>query len=105
LPALNGLGGKAEYRRELGKVQAGRGVGAYVSANNGVHESTTDVVFAGQLLVAENAVLLAEGRRFQRDGELVATDVDTERLTVERMRQTTFSDGVHVLPRAYRRLP
>jgi NAD+ synthase (glutamine-hydrolysing) len=104
LSASNELVAKAEYRRELVKVQSGRGVCAYVYANNGVHESTTDVVFAGQLLVAENAVLLAEGRRFQRDGELLVTDVDTERLLVERMRQTTFSDGVHVLPGAYRRV-
>jgi NAD+ synthase (glutamine-hydrolysing) len=104
LSASNELVAKAEYRRELVKVQSGRSVAAYVYANNGVHESTTDVVFAGQLLVAENAVILAEGRRFRREGELIVTDVDTERLTVERMRQTTFSDGVHILPRPYRRL-
>lgn len=104
LSASNELVAKAEYRRELVKVQSGRTLSAYVYANTGVHESTTDMVFAGQLLVAENAVLVAEGRRFRREGDLVVTDVDTERLVVERMRQTSFNDGVHVLPRAYRRL-
>ncbi len=105
LSASNELVAKAEYRRELVKVQSGRALAAYVYANNGVHESTTDVVFGGQLLVAENAVLLAEGRRFRREGDLVVTDVDTERLAVERARQTSFSDGVHILPTSYRRLP
>ncbi|HEV7499593.1 MAG TPA: NAD(+) synthase, partial [Vicinamibacteria bacterium] len=104
LSASNELVAKAEYRRDLVKVQSGRTLSAYVYANSGVHESTTDLVFGGQLLVAENAVLLAEGRRFRREGDLIVTDVDTERLTVERMRQTSFSDGVHVLPRPYRRL-
>jgi NAD+ synthase (glutamine-hydrolysing) len=104
LSASNELVGKAEYRRELVKVQSGRALAAYIYANNGVHESTTDVVFGGQLLVAENAVLLAEGERFRRGGDLIATDVDTERLLVERMRQTSFTDAVHGLTGEYRRV-
>ena len=104
LSASNELVGKAEYRRELVKVQSGRTLSAYVYANNGVHESTTDVVFGGQLLVAENATLLAEGRRFARQGDLLVTDVDVERLVVERMKQTSFNDAVHELPQSYVRV-
>jgi len=103
--ASNELVAKAEYRRELVKVQSGRTITAYVYANAGVHESTTDVVFGGQLLVAENGVLLAEGERFKREGDLLVTDVDTERLLVERARQTSFAEGVHALARAHRRIP
>jgi NAD+ synthase (glutamine-hydrolysing) len=102
--ASNELVAKAEYRRELVKVQSGRTIAAYVYANAGVHESTTDVVFGGQLLVAENGVLLAEGERFKREGSLLVTDVDTERLLVERARQTSFAEGVHALARAHRRV-
>ncbi len=69
--ASNDLVGKAEYRRELVIQQSGRTLAAYVYANTGVHESTTDLVFGGHLLIAENGVLLAEGERFRRDGELV----------------------------------
>ncbi|HLA77001.1 MAG TPA: NAD(+) synthase [Vicinamibacteria bacterium] len=96
---------KAEYRRELLKVQSGRGLCAYAYANAGVHESTTDLVFAGQLLVAENGTLLAEGERFRRGGDLLVTDVDLGRLLGERRRQTSFADGVHALNRCYRRVP
>jgi NAD+ synthase (glutamine-hydrolysing) len=93
---------KADYRRELVRQQSGRTLAAYVYANAGVHESTTDLVFGGHLMVAENGVLLAEGERFRRDGDLVVTDVDTERLRVERARQTSFADAVHVVPADYR---
>jgi NAD+ synthase (glutamine-hydrolysing) len=90
--------GKAEWRRELVKQHSGRTLSAYAYANTGVHESSTDLVFGGHLLIAENGVLLAEGERFKRGGDLVITDVDTERLSVERMRQTTFSPGTESLP-------
>jgi NAD+ synthase (glutamine-hydrolysing) len=100
--ASNDLVAKAEYRRELVRQQSGRTLSAYVYANAGVHESTTDLVFGGHVLVAENGVLLAEGERFRRDGEMVVTDVDVERLRVERARQTSFADAVHDDAPAYR---
>jgi len=100
--ASNDLVGKAEYRRELVRQQSGRTLAAYAYANTGVHESTTDLVFGGHLLIAENGVLLAEGERFRRDGELLVTDVDVERLRVERARQTSFADPAHAGASAYR---
>jgi NAD+ synthase (glutamine-hydrolysing) len=103
--ASNDLVAKAEYRRELVRQQSGRTLSAYVLANAGVHESTTDLVFGGHLLVAENGVLLAEGERFRRDGGMVVTDVDVERLRVERARQTSFADAVHDDTAAYRTVP
>ena len=96
--------GKADWRRELVKQQSGRTLSAYAYANVGVHESTTDLVFGGHLLVAENGVLLAEGERFKRAGDLVVTDVDTERLYVERLRQTTFARGADELRQNHRRV-
>jgi NAD+ synthase (glutamine-hydrolysing) len=103
--ASNDLVGKAEYRRELVRQQSGRTLSAYALANAGVHESTTDLVFGGHLLVAENGILLAEGERFRRDGGMVVTDVDVERLRVERARQTSFADAVHDDTAAYRTVP
>lgn len=103
--ASNDLVAKAEYRRELVRQQSGRTLCAYAYANAGVHESTTDLVFGGHLLVAENGVLLVEGERFRRDGDLVVTDVDVERLRVERARQTSFADAVHGSGAPYRVVP
>jgi NAD+ synthase (glutamine-hydrolysing) len=102
--ASNDLVGKAQYRRELVKHQSARTLSAYIYANTGVHESTTDAAFAGQLLIAEFGAVLAESERFKREGELLVADVDTERLIVERARQTSFADAVHDLRPRYRRL-
>lgn len=93
LSASNEGIGKAEYRRELVRQHSGRTLSAYAFANVGVHESTTDLVFGGHLMIAENGVLLAENRRFQRHRELITGDVDSERLTVERLRQKTFAEN------------
>jgi NAD+ synthase (glutamine-hydrolysing) len=102
--ASNELVAKAEFRRELVKVQSTRGVCAYVYANCGVHESTTDVVFGGQLLIGENGTILAEGQRFRREGELLVTDVDVQRLQVERARLTSFADAAHDVNGRYHRV-
>ncbi len=104
LSASNDIIGKAEYRRELVRQQSGRTVSAYVYGNCGVHESTTDVVFGGQLLVAENGSIVAEGERFRRDGQLLVTDVDVERLLVERARQTSFAEAIHPFRLEHRRV-
>lgn len=93
LSASNEGVGKAHYRRDLIKQHSGSTISAYVFANVGVHESTTDLVFGGHLLIAENGVALKENRRFRRDNDLLITDVDVERLDVERTRQKTFADG------------
>ena len=93
LSASNEGVGKADYRRDLVKQHSGRTLSAYLFANVGVHESTTDLVFGGHLMVGENGVMVAENRRFRRDAELLATDVDVERLLVERLRQKTFSEA------------
>jgi NAD+ synthase (glutamine-hydrolysing) len=105
LSASNDIVAKAEYRRELVRQQSGRTLSAYVYGNCGVHESTSDVVFGGQLLVAENGELLAEGQRFNRDGDLLLADVDTERLLGERARQTSFADAIHPFKVQHRRVP
>jgi NAD+ synthase (glutamine-hydrolysing) len=98
LSASNELVAKAQYRRELVTQQSARTLAAYAYANTGVHESTTDSVFAGHLLIAENGVLIAENRRFEREGALVVSDVDLGRLVVERVRQTSFTEAAHAAP-------
>src|SRR4029079_10442364 len=99
--------GKAAYRRQLVVNQSGRCMAAYVYASCGVHESTTDVVFGGHCLVAENGTLLAESKRFQRDATLTVADVDLDRLRADRLRTNSFGDAVLYLGhgRAYERVP
>jgi NAD+ synthase (glutamine-hydrolysing) len=93
LSASNEIIGKAAYRRQLVQSQSGRCLAAYVYASSGVWESTTDVVFGGHCLIAENGILLAESARFQRDDTLLATDVDLDRLRSERIRTNSFGSA------------
>lgn len=93
LSASNDLIGKAAYRRELVVSQSGRCVAGYVYASCGAGESTTDVVFGGHCLIAENGTLVAESERFRREPTLLIADLDLERLQRDRQVQGSFSDG------------
>jgi NAD+ synthase (glutamine-hydrolysing) len=92
LSASNETIGKATYRRQLVLSQSGRCMAAYVYTSCGVGESTTDVVYGGHCLIAENGLLLAESRRFLREDALLSADVDLDRLRVDRQRTNSFRD-------------
>jgi NAD+ synthase (glutamine-hydrolysing) len=80
---------------------------AYVYASCGVWESTTDVVFGGHCLIAENGTLLAESVRFRRDDFLLVSDIDLERLRIDRVRMNSFGEAQLSLgvDRAFTRIP
>jgi len=90
LSASNELVGKADYRRSLVTGQSARLMCGYVYADAGEGESTTDVVFTGHNMIAENGTLLAE-RRFATG--LTVSEIDVDRLAYERRRMTTFPAG------------
>lgn len=92
LSASNEVIGKNEYRRMLVKSQSGRCIAAYVYTSSGVGESTTDLVFGGQALIAENGTILIESRRFARESQLIMQDVDVKRLYYERANISSFSE-------------
>ncbi len=92
LSASNEYVGKYEYRRELVKTQSARCIAAYVYASSGVYESTTDLVYGGHLIIAENGTVLSENKRFQRESQIVYSDIDVEKLKYTRVSETSFKD-------------
>lgn len=80
--------GKDRYREELIKGQSARLIAGYVYANAGEGESTTDVVFGGHNLIAENGTILKASRRFSN--ETIYSEIDIKRLLSERRKNTTF---------------
>ncbi len=92
LSASDALVGKRDYRRNLVMNQSARCMAAYVYASAGVHESTTDMVFSGHLMIAENGSMLAESKPFSRETEIVYADVDIERLNMQRLSEGSFQD-------------
>ncbi len=91
LSASNEITGKDSYRRELVRNQSARLVAGYIYANAGEGESTTDLVFAGHNLIAENGIVLSESERFTNT--MIYTEVDIYKLRSERRRMTTFKTG------------
>ena len=93
LSASNETAGKAEFRRQLISMDSAKLLAAYVYAGAGPGESSTDLVFGGQRLIAENGTVLAAGTLYEEG--LTLADVDVNRLLAERRRMTTFpSAGV-----------
>ncbi len=110
LSASNETIGKHRYRTELVVNQSGRCIAAYAYSSAGPTESTTDLVFGGHCLIAENGSLVKESRRvgdggpLVRDSYFITADVDIERLQNDRRWTTSFDDCVPRLPHAYRRI-
>ena len=94
LSASNITIGKAEYRRDLCASQSGRCVAAYLYSAAGPGESTTDLAWDGHALIYENNERLAETERFAGEEQIIAADIDLERLAQDRMRLTSFHDSV-----------
>lgn len=96
LSASNETIGKASYRNRLVATQSGRCIAAYAYASAGPAESTTDLVFGGHCLIAENGSVLVESQRVGTGLELssvyssdatvscATVDVDLDRLEHDR---------------------
>ncbi len=102
LSASNDLIGKCEYRRELVRQQSGKCVAAYVYTSSGIDESTTDIVFGGHAIIAENGGILAESVRFLREEQLVCSDIDIQKLENDRFKNTSFMEAQNV--KAFRKV-
>ncbi len=90
LSGSNEIIGKASYRRTLVSAQSAKTVSAYIYANAGNDESTTDLVFSGHSILSENGSILAESKLFENS--IQYADFDLERIWHERYRTTTFAD-------------
>jgi NAD+ synthase (glutamine-hydrolysing) len=94
LSASNIVTGKSGYRHQLVAQQSARCLAAYLYTSAGRGESSTDMAWDGQALIYENGELLAESERFLDTSHLVFADIDLERLSRERMHQTTFAQSI-----------
>lgn len=89
LSASDEIVGKAAYRRALVCGQSARLFCGYIYCDAGEGESSTDMVFAGHNLIAENGTVLVESPLFQ--GGVTFGEIDIGRLVGERLRSTCFS--------------
>ena len=99
LSASNELIGKHAYLRSLICQQSARCMAGYVYASSGFGESSTDLVFAGNGIIAENGNLLAESPRFMMEEQLVISEIDIDTLQNDRQVNTSFMYGTSGLPK------
>jgi NAD+ synthase (glutamine-hydrolysing) len=95
--ASNETVGKHAYRRSLVAQQSGRCIAGYVYAMAGAGESSTDLVYGGGGIIAENGVIIRESGQFP-SSEMIYTDIDTDCLNHDRMVNLTFTQGSREIP-------
>ncbi len=84
---------KAQYRRDLISNQSARCICGYIYAGASVYESTTDLVFSGATVIAENGAVIAEGKRFSRENVITIADIDYEKLNTLRQKNISFESN------------
>lgn len=98
LSASNELIGKHHYLRQLICQQSARCIAGYVYASAGFGESSTDLVFAGNGIIAENGNILNESARFSMKEQLIISEIDIENLENDRLQNTSFMQGISTSP-------
>jgi NAD+ synthase (glutamine-hydrolysing) len=86
--------GLNEFRQDLVRMQSAKCNSAYVYVSSGINESTTDGVYCGHGIIAENGTILSETERFLAGSQLIYTDIDIERLTKEKVKNSGFTKGM-----------
>lgn len=81
--------GKREYRKSLVQLHSAKEIAAYIYADCGFGESTTDLVYSSHNIISENGTVLAESPRFSEN--IVYADIDVFKLESERRRMNTFT--------------
>ncbi len=93
ISASNEVVSKDEYRTNLIVSQSAKCLCGYMYVSAGVHESTTDLLFGGSSVIAENGILLNKGKRFERENEITCAYVDMGKLNFQRRQNMSFNDN------------
>lgn len=97
LSASNELIGKNRYLTDLIKQQSARTISGYVYSSAGFGESSTDLVYAGNAIIAENGTILAKNERFSNDQQIAYGEIDIDRIRADRQNNSTFRRGAKAL--------
>lgn len=94
LSASNETIGKEEYRRNLVKQQSARCICGYVYCSASSSESTSDIVFSGHNIIAENGSLLGESGVFStEESSIIIKDIDLDIIRHDRLANKTFANS------------
>lgn len=93
ISASNETIAKHEYRKQLVAQQSARTVSAYLYVSAGADESTTDLVFSGHSLAAENGTVTFENENYLDSDYVLYADIDIGKINHDRMKNKSFKDS------------
>lgn len=93
LSASNEILGKADWRRTMVLSESGRCLAAYGYVSSTLGESSNDMIFGGQVIIAEDGLLLRESNRLEKEPQLLLADVDIEKLAFDRRISGSFQEA------------
>lgn len=96
LSASNDTIGKREYRQSLVKNKSIALMCDYLYVSAGSNESTTDLIFSGHSLLAENGKILMENEVIADNNYLLVTDVDLGKIRADRLKGKTYIDSARI---------
>jgi NAD+ synthase (glutamine-hydrolysing) len=94
LSASNEYLGKYKYRKDLVQNHSAKTISAYVYSSCGPWESTSDTLFSGNCIIAENGKILTESKRFSFETEYCIADIDLQMLRHDRQRNNSFGGSM-----------
>ena len=95
LSASNELIGKRDFRRDLISMKSSELSAVYLYVSSGAGESTTDLVFSGHGMIAQNGRILKENDKVCDNDYLLVADVDLGKTRADRIKVKTFKDTEH----------
>ncbi|MEC9485796.1 MAG: NAD(+) synthase [Candidatus Izemoplasma sp.] len=95
LSASNEVLGKRQIRKQTILEHTRRNAGAYIYSSAGVHESTSETVFSGHNMIAQNGDLIIETENFNQESEIIYGDIDLDKIAYDRRTNSSFRDTVH----------
>ncbi len=95
LSASNEVLGKREIRRRTILEHSRRNAGAYVYSSAGVNESTSETVFSGHNVIAQNSELITETENFNQESEIIYGDIDLEKIDFARRTNASYRDSLN----------
>jgi len=95
LSASNEVLGKREIRRRAILEHSRRNAGAYVYSSAGVNESTSETVFSGHNVIAQNSELIIETENFNQESEIIYGDIDLEKIDFARRTNASYRDSLN----------
>lgn len=100
LSASNEIVAKHRFRESMVLMESAKAICAYAYVSSGAGESTTDLIFSGQGMIACCGSMVNETQDFLADDYLLTADIDLDRIRAGRRRQTSFSDACDHAPEA-----